>query len=466
MLANVDILIKNGTILTIDKKRRIIKNGYIIINEGIIKEINPKRSINNKLLAKKVIDASEKVILPGLINTHTHYFQNLYKGLGDDKILEDWLREVTMPLSIHLTEEDCYISALAGSLEAIKSGTTSTFDFMYAHPKPNLFPQIVKAFGEIGIRAICGRGMVDIGEYVPSLLLEDMDIGLADAESSINKYNNQFNGRIKIWLAPSSPREASPELLKGCRELANKYKTGLSIHIEETKGFIEYAMNTFGMRELEFLNNIGFLGPDTLAVHCVWLDDKYIELLKELDVKVSHNPVSNMITGAGVAPIPKMIQKGVTVGLGVDGAASNNNQNMFSLLKFTALLHKVNSMDPTIITAEKVIEMATIEGAKSLCLEDEIGSIEVGKKADIIIVDLLSPDIIPCHNLISSLVYSASSEDVKTVIIDGKIVMENREIKTINEKEVLEMTQKAANSLVKRSGLESYAKHKKWHTLV
>ena len=463
VMIDADIIIQNGTIITMDPQRRIIEKGAVVIQNGKIEAVGKLVELTSKYEARKKINAEDKAVLPGLVNTHTHLFQNLYKGLGDDKGLEEWLNTVTLPLSVHLTEEDCYVAALAGCLEAIKSGTTCTLDFMYIQPRPNLTASIIQALEVIGIRGICGHGTIDMGEGVPPELIEDTDKGLAEIENVIKKYNGTGDGRIRVWPAPCTVFLASPELLKGCRDLANKYGTGISIHIEETLSFIEYAEKAFRMRELDFLNSIGFLGPDVLAVHCVWLDDRNIRLLQSLDVKVSHNPISNMYTGAGVAPIPRMIESGLTVGLGVDGAASNNNQDLMAVLKVTALLHKVHSLDATVITADKVLEMATIDGAKSLSLQDEIGSLEPGKKADIILVNLKSPNIVPSHHPVSSLIYSATGSDVDTVIIDGKIIMEDREIKTVDETELMNKTRKIADSLVERAGL-TLLKKRKWQS--
>jgi len=408
----MSLLIKNGFIVTMNKSRNIFKDGAIAIEGNKIADVGKSHDLEKKYRAETVIDAKGKVIIPGLINTHTHLFQVLLKGLGDDMTLEKWARDMTLPCAKELTEEDCYLAAQVGCIDAIESGTTSILDFMYAHPKPNLSDQIIKVFQETGIRGFYGRGFCDREErdvHIPPELIQDTDKALDDCERLIKKYHGSADGRISVWVTPNVIWYVSKEGFEKSKILANECGTRLTVHVAETPYYNKNSMKRFGMRELEFLERIDFLGSEVLAVHCVHLNDRDISILKGRDVKVSHNPVSNMYIASGIAPIPKMLDAGITVGLATDGAASNNNQDMIETLKFTALLHKVATRDPTAITAEKILEMATIDGARALGLESEIGSIEPNKKADLVILNFKNPRAVPVHNPISTLVYSASS---------------------------------------------------------
>jgi len=462
-----DILIEGGTIVTVDPDRRVIKDGGIVISGDRIEAVGKIDEIKRQYSADRVIDAKGKVVFPGFVNTHTHLWQMLLKGLGDDRVLIDWGNEMTWRSGPYYEKEDKYVAALLGCIEAIKSGTTCTADFDYPHPRPKLADPIIKAFQETGIRGVYIRGIIDWGEEygLPPELIENLDDALNDCERVFKEYNGSANGRIHVWFGIDTIFHATRECYEGVRALANKLKTRISAHVSESPTYIESAIKRFGMRDLEFMDHIGFTGPDLLAVHCVLMTNRDIRILKGRDIKVSHNPTANMYLSSGVAPIPRMIESGITVGLGVDGAASNNNQDMVQLLKITALLHKVHHAgDPTIITCEKVLEMATIDGARALGLENEIGSIEPGKKADLVIMNFKKPATVPYHHPVSTLVYSATSENVDTTIIDGKIVMENREIKTVNEVEVMEKAMKVANSIVERVGLE-HLRDRPWRSL-
>jgi len=450
----VDLLITGGQIVTMDAGRRIVDNGAIAIAGNRILAVGPTTELASNVQANRTLDARGRTIFPGLINTHTHLFQTLLKGPGDDRQLEDWFCTAVGPAATQLTEEDCYLAALAGCIEAIRSGTTTIKDFMYVHPVPQLSDAVIRAFAETGIRGVYVRGYVDTGEAygIPRPLIQEQEAILADCERVIRRYHGSADGRITVRLGPCMIWSCTREGLEATRSLATALDVGLTMHVAETPFSIENSMQRFGVADLAFLERIGFLGPDVLAVHGVYLTERDLRILKARDVKVSHNPTSNMYLASGVAPIPQMLLAGITVGLATDGPASNNNQNMIEALKFGALLHKVHTKDPTAITAERILEMATIEGARALGLDD-VGSLEPGKKADLIIVNLQKPHASPVHHPVSSLVYSASGEEVEMVIIDGKVVMEDRRIVTVDEENILARAQTAADRLMARAGL-------------
>jgi len=454
----MDIIIKGATIITMNEIREVIAKGSIVIRSDSIIEINDSDDLSEKYPGAKVIDANGKVIMPGLINTHNHMFQGLLKGLGDDRVLIDWFRHVTGPSSVELTPDDCYIAGMLGALESIRSGATTVVDYMYPHARPDLSEPIIRSMIESRIRGIYGRGFIDTGidAGIPKALIENASKALDDARQLHSRYNGYNNGMISIWLTPIAIWGLSDEALNYVRDLAEETGMPVSYHVAETPYEVENAHKRFGMSELSYLAEINFLNPRVLAVHCVYLNQRDIRILKCFDVKVSHNPVSNMYLSSGVAPIPEMLMAGITVGLATDGAASNNNQNMIQTLKFASLLHKVATKDSTIITADKVFEMATIDGAKAIGLSDQIGSIEVGKKADLIILNLNNPFVTPVHNPVSAITYSATGNEVETVLINGQIVMEDNRVLVFEEEKVLEEVRIAAENLAVRAGTKRF----------
>lgn len=468
----IDLIIKNTTVVTVNKDREIIYGGAIAVNKGVILAVGKSEDVLEKYSendAKEVINGEDKIIFPGFINTHTHLFQNLLKGLGDDMVLKDWLATMTFPASAHLTKEDCYTAAMIGCVESIHSGITTTLEYMYPHNRENLSDGVIEAFKDLKIRAIFGRGCMDEGAKfgVPNAIVQSVDEVEKDIRRLFETYHNSENGRIKVWAAPAAIWSNSEEMLKMLWKVTNEYESGFTVHISETPFDREASEILHGLPDADVLQKLGVLGPNVLMVHCVVLTDRDIRMAKHYDLKVSHNTVSNMYLSSGVAPVPKMIEAGISVSLGVDGAASNNSQDMIELMKSTALLHKAHTQDPTIITAEKVLEMATIDGARAIGMEDEIGSIEVGKKADLVIFNpYASPKSIPVHNPVSTLVYSSSMQNIESVIIDGNMVMKNGVITTIeSEAELLKKGQKTADSLAERAGITNRFEGHDWRSI-
>ena len=414
------ILIKNTKILTPTD----FIEGSILIKEDIIGEIGDNIDEND---VDKVIDGKNKITLPGLINTHTHLSMSLFRGLADDLELDTWLNDHIWPMEANLNEKYCYIGALLGACELIKSGTT-TFSDMYFYME-----DVARAVDESGIRGILSFGMIDFGDE------ERRNLQFSENLSLFENCNDTADGRIKVFLGPHSPYTCSKELLERAREEADKNNTCLHIHVAETKKELEDVIEATGKRPFEYLNDIGFLGPDVIAAHSVWLSDEEIAIIKEKDVKISHNPCSNMKLASGISPVTKLLEEGICVSLGTDGDSSNNNLDLIEEMKMASLLQKVDTLDPKVLTAEETLKMATINGAKTLHLEDEIGSIEVGKKADIILIDTNDVNLIPeSSSLASNIVYAANGSNVDTTICNGKILMENRKILVLDEEKILE----------------------------
>lgn len=447
----MELAITGGTVITMDPGRRIFDPGYILVRDGAIAGVGPAAQLPPGVA--RALDASGKVVLPGFINTHTHLFQTLLKGPGDDRQLEEWFRSVVGPASCELTEEDCYRAAVVGCLEAIRSGTTTVKDFMYTHPRPRLSDAVIRGMVDTGVRGVFVRGYIDYGEAygVPRPLIQPLDEILGDGERVVKRYHGAENSRIQVRFGPCMIWSCTTEGLQATQRLADDLGVGLTMHIAETPFSVSNAMERFGVGDLAILERIGFLDSPTLAVHCVHLTERDLRILKARGVAVSHNPTSNMYLASGVAPVPQMLLAGIPVGLATDGPASNNNQNMIQALKFGALLHKVHTLDPTAITAEQTLEMATIGAARALGIDDRVGSLEAGKRADVVILDLRTVFAAPVHHPVSSLVYAAIGSEVETVVIDGRIVMEDGRILTVPEEEALRNAQRASEELLERA---------------
>ena len=453
----VDILIKNAIVVTMDKNRRIIKDGAVKIEGNKIVEIGPAKDLEKKYAARKVIDASGKAVMPGLVNAHTHLNMIFGRSLGYDSNLLDWLAKVQTPLLSAFTPEDWELAEMLGCVENIKNGCTCVNEVNFAtHDayKESVDERCVRAFEKMGIRGILSRGYVD-GTFFPGYTEAKEDI-INRMEKLIQDWHRAANDRIRIQLAPLVPWACSPDLFRETRKLADKHGIGIHLHTAETPDYNNLVKQNFGYASnIEYLADVGNLGPDVQLNHAIWLSDSDMSKIAETKTNVVHDPTSNMLLASGVAKVPKMLELGINVALACDGPACNNNQDMISSMKFASLLHKVDSLDPTAITARQVMEMATIKGAKALGLENDIGSLEAGKKADLITIDLRKAHMVPVLDVIGVIVYSANGSDVNDVIIDGELIMEDRVIKTADEDDVLEKAQKAAEHCLKRAGLSN-----------
>jgi len=439
-----DVIIKGGTVVTMDDKRRIIEDGAVVTRENKIEFVGKREEAEKRFKTGKEIDAGRKVIFPGLINAHTHMFQVLLRNLAVDAPLLDWLESVIHPALSILKEnrDDIHAAALLGCIENIKSGVTHVVDNHYGGGN---YDAVIEAMIETGIRGCLARGIYELN--VPEPLREDPKDAISDCERLVRKWRGAAGGRIMVGIAPMHPCNASKELLVKARDFSDEFGVIYHTHTGESKGDQELNVKIHGKTDVELLKELGVLGPRYHAVHSVWVSKAEINHMAQAGVHVVHNPVANMYLGSGVAPIPEMRNAGINVALGTDGPASNNNQDLIESMKFAACLHKVNKLDPAIITAQDVLEMATINGAKALGLEGEIGSLEVGKKADLIIVDMEKPHISPVHDPVASLVYCANGGDVDTVIVDGKVVMERRQIKTVDEQKVIQKSYEVSQRL-------------------
>lgn len=425
------ILIKNALILSPNKE--FDGKQSVLIIDDLIDEISPEIDEDN---VDKIIDADGKILLPGLVNTHTHLSMTLFRGLADDLSLDSWLNDHIWPMEANLNGNYCYIGALLGAVELIKSGTT-TFSDMYFYME-----DVARAVDEAGLRAVLSYGMIDFGDA------EKRENEIKENLTLFETCNGMADGRIKVFFGPHSPYTASEELLIKVRELADEYNMGIHIHVSETQKEINDVSEEKGLRPFEYLDKIGFLGPDVVAAHSVWLSDEEIEIIKKNNVKISHNPCSNMKLASGIAPVSKLIENDICVSIGTDGASSNNNLDLIEELKTASLLQKVSTLDPKVLTSDEAVAMGTIKGAEALGLDNEIGSIEVGKKADIILIDTNSANMIPESSTLSSnVIYSANGSNVDTTICNGKILMENKKLTVLDEQEIYAKAKQAIKEL-------------------
>ena len=435
-----DIIITNGTILTMDGKNRVLENGTICIKGDTITRIisREERHSQGVLKAEKTIDALGGIVLPGLVNGHTHAAMSLFRGLADDLPLMEWLNDYIFPAEKGLDPDFVYTGTLLACAEMILSGTT-TFCDIYLFEE-----ETAKAARAAGMRAVVGEVLYDF----PSPNYGPIEKGLAYTEDLIRRWEG--DPLISIAVEPHSLFTCSPDLLISANQLALDHGTRLIIHVAETASEVMQVKERYGKLPFEHLDSLGLLGPHLIADHCVHLDEREMERISENRVNVIHNPESNMKLASGIAPIPELLERNITVGLGTDGCASNNNLDLFTEMDMAAKLQKVRMEDPTVMDALTVMRMATIEGAKALGLSHITGSIEEGKRADIIVVDTNKPHLTPIYNPYSILVYSARGNDVRHAIINGRLVMENRALHTIDLDEIMDKATEKAEGVKKR----------------
>lgn len=418
----VDLIISGGTIVTMDAPRNVIENGGIAVHQGEIVAVGTSAEITKNFSSKRVINAQGKKVIPGLINTHTHVPMSLFRGIADDLDLDEWLTKYIFPAEAkNVTEDFVRVGTRLGIAEMIRGGTTTYCDMYYFEDA------IAEETFKAGMRGVLGETVIDFP--VPDNKTHEEAI--VYSEKFINKWKN--NRLIVPAIAPHAPYTVSTEHLKNVRALSDKLNAPMVIHVSETKKEVEDITKQYGSRPVEYLEKIGFLNNRTIAAHTVHINDKEIDILKKLNVGSAHCPQSNMKLASGVAPIPQMLLKDLAVGLGTDGAASNNDLSLWEEMDTAAKLHKVFTENPQVVSAEQAFEMATIRGARALHLDKIIGSLEAGKRADIVIVGANDLNQTPLYNIYSSLVYATKADDVETVIIEGKIVMLNRRLLTLNE---------------------------------
>ena len=434
---NTDILIINSTILPLSHSGPdLIENGFIAIEGDVISAMGPMADLPGSSKAEKTIDAAGHLAMPGLVNTHTHAPMTLFRGLADDLPLMTWLNEYIFPAEAkNVNEEMAYWCSKLAAAEMILSGTTTVADGYF------LEDSVAEAFIDCGIRSVVAQGVIDF----PAPGVPDPGENVTAAETFIERWQDKSSLLIPAVFC-HSPYTCSPETMIRAKEMARLNDAMLFIHLAETRTEVEQIQEQHYTTPLRYLESLGILDEDTVCVHCVWLDDDEIEILAKSGAKVSTCPQSNMKLASGIAPLKKILAAGIPVGLGTDSCASNNTLDMFAEMDMCAKLHKVKDLDPTALQAKTVLEMATRGGAYVIGLEQEIGSLTPRKKADIILLDMMQPHLQPFYNP-DQLVYAACGADVKSVIIDGKIVMQDRQILAFDVDETMAKVRKLAEPL-------------------
>jgi 5-methylthioadenosine/S-adenosylhomocysteine deaminase len=430
----VDLILSNGVVITMDSARRVLNPGSVAISGNSIAAVGEPQTIAKQFQARDTIDASGKVIMPGLINTHTHAPMVLYRGLADDLVLMEWLQKYIFPAEAK-TVSPAFVrtGTRLAALEMIRSGTTAYVDMYYFEE------EIARATKEAGLRGVLGQTIIQFP--VPDA--KTPADGIARTEAFIKQY--QKDDLIVPAVAPHSVYTLDAATLAKTRDLAAKYGVPLIIHLGETEDEIRMSLEQHKLRPVALLDMLGFWKPHVIAAHGVWMTGEEIALLGKNNVGVAHNPESNMKLASGAAPVVDYLKAGVALGLGTDGAASNNDLDMFEAMRQAALLHKLVTRDPRAVSAQTALEMATIGGARVIGRQNRLGSIEAGKLADILVVRMDQPRQTPMYDPVSHLVYVTRGDDVETTIVNGKVLMRAGKVQTLNESDVLAEARKAAD---------------------
>ena len=448
------LIIANGYVVTVDGKRRIFADGAVAIEGRNIVAVGPTRDVLAQHRAPHVIDAGGKLVMPGLIDGHNHAFQYLSKGIGDDVDIMTWLYQRVYPYETHVNAEEAYIGALGNYVQMIKSGTTCFND-----PGGYHVNSLAQAATDVGIRGILNRSTRDIadqGAPLPEKLFEDLETNLREGEAAVSRWNGSADGRLRCWFSLRYVFNVSDDLCRAIKKLADKHGVGIHAHAAAVEGENEAIEARFGKRSLERFYDVGLFGPNLYLVHMGYPNEREIEWLKHHDVKVAHCPSASMHGAYGVIGrrmIKQMIDRGLTMSLGTDSATAGRFLDMVRVMYLAACAHRDEFADATIMGAYKALEMATIDGARACLWDNEIGSLEAGKRADLIVVSMEGLHWHPNLDPVRSLIYAGNGNDVETVVIDGRVVMQDRVILTVDEDKVKRDVIRAGKAWIDRAGM-------------
>jgi 5-methylthioadenosine/S-adenosylhomocysteine deaminase len=422
----VDLIVVHGTVVTMDAQRRVLEDGAVAVAGETIAAVGSSAEITAAYSAKKVMDAQGGLVMPGLINAHTHMAMSLFRGLAEDRSLEDWLQKFIFPAEAkNVTPEFVTWSTKLSLLEMIRGGTTTVADMYYFEE------EVAQALKEAGMRGVLGETIIGF----PAPDNKTADAAFAYTEKFLTHWKG--DSLITAAVAPHSIYTCSEKLLKDAAALARGYHAPILIHLAEAPYERDLSRRQHGSSPVQYLARIGLLGPEVLGAHCVWLDQADIQTMAQFGAGCSFNPSSNMKSAAGLMPAVEMLAAGVPVGIGTDGAASNNDQDMFREIDLAAKLQKFSRDDPKALPAEQTVAMATITGARALHIEKQTGSLEAGKKADLIVVDVTAPHATPMYDVYAQIVYALKDLDVRSSVINGRVVMEDRKFLTLDEAGIL-----------------------------
>jgi 5-methylthioadenosine/S-adenosylhomocysteine deaminase len=447
------MIVTNTLVVPMTENRKSFR-GYVRVKQGVIAEVNegsPATIANDE----EIIDGAGCVLMPGLVNAHTHLYQVLLRAVWEDLPLLPWLKRIYGAAQV-LRPEHFHAGTMLGCIEAIQSGVTTLCEHNFLNPHPECAFETIRAIQESGLRAVFARTIMDTGEIVPECVKENPDQAFRHVETILA--GNRNSERLSFMTGPNTPPlNTTPELLKEIRRFADEKRIGISAHVAESKSVVEFTQQEHGKSGVvEFLDDFAIPGRDSIFAHCVHISDNEIQILLERGTSISHNPVSNMMLGDGVAPVVALLRSGVNVALGTDGAASNHSQDLFETMKTASLLQKVHHQNPGIIDPYAVLHMATAGGARALGLSSSSGTIDVGKRADLILIRLDAVHNQPVNDLFSQLVHCAKASDVVTVIVDGRVVMRDRQLQLTEEGKVLEQARTANQDLMTRLSALSF----------
>jgi 5-methylthioadenosine/S-adenosylhomocysteine deaminase len=441
-----DLIIGPATIITQDSHRSILRDAWLAVSDGAISYVGPESGLPPEAAGCERIDASGQFVVPGFIDTHTHLYQTLMKGIGDDMGLRVWLERLTIPTVPHLQPRDTHLGAMIGLSEAIRAGTTTVLDFFVNVKDPAIWDGIARAYGTTGVRGYLGFGLAD---NAPNRATQPLEEQISEVRAWAAGNTVPL---LQPMLGPGTAYVMTRGGLARVREEANRTGWGITIHLNEAVQDCAQAFDEMGEHTFPMLDQVGFLGPDVVMAHCCYMTDEDLEIVARTGACVSTNPVSNMYLGNVLARVPEMLALGITVGMGPDGAASNNTQDMFEALKFLALGQKGRWEDAARLTAQQALDIATLGGAKSVRREHDLGSLEVGKRADFFLFDPRDVRCGPWHEPVSAIVYSGGEHNVTTTVVDGKVLLRNRRLVNVDEMALVAEAQEAATALRERAG--------------
>ncbi len=448
------VLVDGAAVVTVDDEFTVHDPGWVHVVDDRIEAVGSGPApAEVRARVGRVIDGTGRAVMPGMTNAHTHLFQTFFRGLADDKPLLDWLRDCIWPGAVHLDRESARLAATVGLVENLRTGATSVMDHQYVHIDETIDDGVCTAADELGIRFLLARGWAD-RNYEPSLS-ESADTVIERTRRVRDRWHGHDDDRIRVELAPLIPWGCSDDAMRATVAEARTWGAGTHIHCAETATEVDMSVDERGLRHVEWLEQLGLLGPDFQLAHSVWLDDAELDLIARRDATVVHCPVSNMYLASGVPRILDMRARGITVALASDGPGSNNRQDMFEVLKATVLLQKVHHLDAMALQPEDSLTMACRGGARAFGTPQLTGSLEAGRKADLVIVDLGSVFVAPVHRVPSALVFNATPADVTHVIVDGRILIDEREVVMLDEAALLADAEVSARDVFRRAGVES-----------
>jgi 5-methylthioadenosine/S-adenosylhomocysteine deaminase len=451
----VDLLIQNGVVITLDGDRRILYDGGLAINGQSIVNVGPASWIAEQYTGLRTLDARGKAVMPGLIDTHHHFLQTFLKGSRDDLPFVEWIDQVSAPL-ISMAVSDYLAGDIElqrqatrlGAVQALRSGITCVLNMEWATP-----PQLIDVYEEMGLRAVHTLYIADVDQWGNPGMLLPLDATMELAERLIQRCQSSPGGRVSFRYGPACENSVSPDLLRRIRRLADHHGVGVHMHVAESKLSWDNIHDRFGVTPVQYLHHLGVLGPDLLAAHCIWLSEEDVAILADTGTAVSYSPECHMKVALGIAPIVKLLRAGVPVSLGIDSSAVNDNMDLFEAARVGALLQKIETMDPAVVPAAQALEMATIGGATALGMDVAIGSLEPGKRADVILVDLSEVHMRPINNILNNLVYCASAPgDISDVIVDGELLVHDHQLRHFDERQLVAEAESFLDSRLTAAG--------------